>query len=80
MHVAEDEARKQVKAQLNGHDGSQPTDTTPTTTNVAPDPPTVTTTTAPADALSAPTNWAKRMADSAQQKVQNLQNLATSAG
>lgn len=72
VHLAEEEAMKEVKAEWDNNDGSQPTDTTTTTANAAPD-----TSTSSDDVLSAPTNWAKRMVDNVQQKVQGLQNLAT---
>jgi hypothetical protein len=75
MHIAEDEAKKQVEAQLNNNNGSQPTGTTTTAANAAPDPSTAMTT--PSDALSASTNWAKKIADSAQQKMQGLQSLGS---
>ena len=76
-HIAEDEARKQVEAQLDNNN-SQPTDTTTTAADPAPDTSTATTTTTtPSDVLSAPTNWAKRVADSAQQKMQGLQSLGS---
>ena len=79
-HIAEDEARKQVEAQLDNNNGSQPTDTTTTAADPAPDTSTATataTTTTPSDVLNAPTNWAKRVADSAQQKMQGLQSLGS---
>jgi len=78
MHIAEGEARKQIEVRLDNNNVSQPTDTTTTTANAAPDTSTATaTTTTPSDALSAPTNWAKKMADSAQQKMQGLQSLGS---
>ena len=78
-HIAEDEARKQVEAQLDNNN-SQPADTTTTAADPAPDTSTATataTTTTPSDVLSAPTNWAKRVADGAQQKMQGLQSLGS---
>ncbi|KAF8545642.1 hypothetical protein OG21DRAFT_1607938 [Imleria badia] len=74
-HIAEDEAKKEIEALWNNSNisRSQPTNTS-TNTSGAPD---TTTTTSPSDALSASTNWAKGMVDSAQQKVQGLQNLAS---
>lgn len=68
-HLAENEAEKEIEALINNNNGSQPTNTS----NGAPD----TTTTSPSDALNATTNWAKRMVDSAQQKMQGLQSLAS---
>lgn len=77
IHVAQDEATKEIEAQLNNTNGSQPTDTSTTTTDAAPDASTLTTTTS-SDILSASTNWAKRMVDNAQQKVQGWQQDLTS--
>ncbi|KAG8221761.1 hypothetical protein J3R82DRAFT_2064 [Butyriboletus roseoflavus] len=75
--VAEDEAKKYIEAQLNNTNGAQPTNTTTSTADTTPDASGITTTT-PGDVLNAPTNWAKRMVDRAQQKVQNLQQDLTS--
>lgn len=76
MHLVGEEATKEVKAELddNNSNGSQPTNTitTTSTASAAPD------TSTPSDVLSTPTNWAKRMADGVQQKVNGLQNLASS--
>ncbi|KAF8431965.1 hypothetical protein L210DRAFT_3650795 [Boletus edulis BED1] len=71
QHVAVDEASKEIEKLLNNNssssnNGSQPANASATMTSAAPD------TTALSDALSAPTNWAKRMADSVQQKLQTL--------
>lgn len=70
--VAEDEATKEVEAAFNNNNnGSQPADTSATVTNEAQD------TSTSGDFLSESVDWAKRMANSAQQKMQGLQNLAS---
>jgi len=71
VHVAEDEAKKQVENQLNNNNGSRPQPTDTSTADMALD----TSTATASDALSAPTNWVDSMVDSTKQKMQGLQSL-----